>query len=301
MRWINYLRPDLKRGSFTEQEERIIIDVHRILGNRWAQIAKHLPGRTDNEVKNFWNSVIKKKLISQGLDPNTHNLQISTPTLHHHKNRTKSHLHPSPNNNNISSSSSSSPPSVFTVDTSPCKEIVETNASNLLPPLPPVPLVINNATFQFQNPNVTTTTWTTTDPHQLYPALLMEFSSCSSTSSMTPSFAPPAFGVITTTTTTTTTAHDHDHDDDDQNCMWPGFDDNPQQPSTITTTHIGVAQELEMRQEQGGGGGGGGQPLNFMNAFDDSANNISIDFEFMDSAAIYSNVMNSMDHLAWDC
>ncbi|XP_007040989.2 PREDICTED: myb-related protein 308 [Theobroma cacao] len=78
LRWINYLRPDLKRGSFTPQEERIIIDVHRILGNRWAQIAKHLPGRTDNEVKNFWNSCIKKKLIAQGLDPNTHNL-LSNP------------------------------------------------------------------------------------------------------------------------------------------------------------------------------------------------------------------------------
>ncbi|KAK6916948.1 SANT/Myb domain [Dillenia turbinata] len=74
LRWINYLRPDLKRGCFTEQEERTIINVHRILGNRWAQIAKHLPGRTDNEVKNFWNSCIKKKLIAQGLDPNTHNL-----------------------------------------------------------------------------------------------------------------------------------------------------------------------------------------------------------------------------------
>nr|GMD11411.1 myb-related protein 330-like [Ipomoea batatas] len=77
LRWINYLRPDLKRGSFTEQEERTIIDVHRILGNRWAQIAKHLPGRTDNEVKNFWNSCIKKKLLAQGLDPNTHNLLSS--------------------------------------------------------------------------------------------------------------------------------------------------------------------------------------------------------------------------------
>lgn len=77
LRWINYLRPDLKRGSFTEEEEQIIIDVHRILGNRWAQIAKHLPGRTDNEVKNFWNSCIKKKLISQGLDPQTHNLLSS--------------------------------------------------------------------------------------------------------------------------------------------------------------------------------------------------------------------------------
>ncbi|XP_004488555.1 uncharacterized protein [Cicer arietinum] len=74
LRWTNYLRPDLKRGSFTSEEEQIIIDIHRILGNRWAQIAKHLPGRTDNEVKNFWNSCIKKKLISQGLDPQTHNL-----------------------------------------------------------------------------------------------------------------------------------------------------------------------------------------------------------------------------------
>ncbi|XP_073024250.1 uncharacterized protein [Primulina eburnea] len=74
LRWINYLRPDLKRGSFTELEETTIIDVHRILGNRWAQIAKHLPGRTDNEVKNFWNSCIKKKLIARGFDPNTHNL-----------------------------------------------------------------------------------------------------------------------------------------------------------------------------------------------------------------------------------
>ncbi|OAY54408.1 myb-related protein 308 [Manihot esculenta] len=74
LRWINYLRPDLKRGSFTAQEEKTIIDVHRILGNKWAQIAKHLPGRTDNEIKNFWNSCIKKKLIAQGLDPNTHKL-----------------------------------------------------------------------------------------------------------------------------------------------------------------------------------------------------------------------------------
>ncbi|XP_010557354.1 PREDICTED: myb-related protein Hv33 [Tarenaya hassleriana] len=77
LRWINYLRPDLRRGSFTAEEEQIIIDVHRILGNRWAQIAKHLPGRTDNEVKNFWNSCIKKKLMSQGLDPRTHNLMPS--------------------------------------------------------------------------------------------------------------------------------------------------------------------------------------------------------------------------------
>ncbi|XP_043697187.1 transcription factor WER-like [Telopea speciosissima] len=64
LRWINYLRPDLKRGNFSPQEALLIIQLHRILGNRWSQIAKNLPGRTDNEVKNFWNSSVKKKLFS---------------------------------------------------------------------------------------------------------------------------------------------------------------------------------------------------------------------------------------------
>ncbi|KAF0918984.1 hypothetical protein E2562_027621 [Oryza meyeriana var. granulata] len=72
LRWINYLRPDLKRGSFSQQEEELIISLHKILGNRWSQIASQLPGRTDNEIKNFWNSCIKKKLRQRGIDPSTH-------------------------------------------------------------------------------------------------------------------------------------------------------------------------------------------------------------------------------------
>ncbi|PIN21184.1 Transcription factor, Myb superfamily [Handroanthus impetiginosus] len=72
LRWINYLRPDLKRGMFSQEEEDSILRLHEVLGNRWAQIAAQLPGRTDNEIKNFWNSSLKKKLMKQGIDPNTH-------------------------------------------------------------------------------------------------------------------------------------------------------------------------------------------------------------------------------------
>ncbi|KAJ7977760.1 Myb transcription factor [Quillaja saponaria] len=72
LRWINYLRPDLKRGTFSQEEENLIIELHAVLGNRWSQIAVQLPGRTDNEIKNLWNSCLKKKLRQRGIDPVTH-------------------------------------------------------------------------------------------------------------------------------------------------------------------------------------------------------------------------------------
>ncbi|CAK8572115.1 unnamed protein product [Lathyrus sativus] len=62
LRWINYLRPDIKRGNFTNEEEENIIKLHEMLGNRWSAIAAKLPGRTDNEIKNVWHTHLKKKL-----------------------------------------------------------------------------------------------------------------------------------------------------------------------------------------------------------------------------------------------
>ncbi|KAL1371313.1 hypothetical protein HN51_001522 [Arachis hypogaea] len=72
LRWTNYLRPDLKRGLLTQAEEQLVIDLHARLGNRWSKIAARLPGRTDNEIKNHWNTHIKKKLLKMGIDPVTH-------------------------------------------------------------------------------------------------------------------------------------------------------------------------------------------------------------------------------------
>ncbi|GJS59540.1 transcription factor MYB2-like protein [Tanacetum coccineum] len=61
LRWVNYLRPDLKRGSITPQEEAVILDLHARWGNRWSTIARSLPGRTDNEIKNYWRTLFKKE------------------------------------------------------------------------------------------------------------------------------------------------------------------------------------------------------------------------------------------------
>ncbi|CAM8985102.1 unnamed protein product [Rhodiola kirilowii] len=74
LRWINYLRPDLKRGGFTEAEEDQIIQLHKTLGNRWSKIASHFDGRTDNEIKSHWNTKIKKRLLEIEVDPNSHEL-----------------------------------------------------------------------------------------------------------------------------------------------------------------------------------------------------------------------------------
>nr|CAD1825192.1 unnamed protein product [Ananas comosus var. bracteatus] len=72
LRWTNYLRPDIKRGKFSIQEEQTIIQLHALLGNRWSAIATHLPKRTDNEIKNYWNTHLKKRLAKMGIDPLTH-------------------------------------------------------------------------------------------------------------------------------------------------------------------------------------------------------------------------------------
>ncbi|KAL3627109.1 hypothetical protein CASFOL_028472 [Castilleja foliolosa] len=81
LRWINYLRPDVKRGSFTPEEEQTIIQLHNSFGNKWSKIAACLPGRTDNEIKNVWNTYLKKRLSpnKSKLDSKTDSYASSRP------------------------------------------------------------------------------------------------------------------------------------------------------------------------------------------------------------------------------
>lgn len=61
LRWANHLRPNLRKGPFSPDEERLILRLHGLIGNKWARISSHLPGRTDNEVKNYWNTRLKRR------------------------------------------------------------------------------------------------------------------------------------------------------------------------------------------------------------------------------------------------
>ncbi|XP_022744432.1 transcription factor MYB113-like [Durio zibethinus] len=82
LRWLNYLHPNIKRGNFAEEEVQLIIKLHKLLGNRWSLIAGRLPGRTANDVKNYWNCHLRKKLNAQETeeeDQNAINVEIIRP------------------------------------------------------------------------------------------------------------------------------------------------------------------------------------------------------------------------------
>ncbi|GAB2300624.1 hypothetical protein Dimus_034658 [Dionaea muscipula] len=69
LRWLNYLRPNIKHGEFSDEEDRIICSLFANIGSRWSIIAGQLPGRTDNDIKNYWNTKLKKKLMGINANP----------------------------------------------------------------------------------------------------------------------------------------------------------------------------------------------------------------------------------------
>lgn len=76
LRWLNYLRPNLKHGEFSEDEDMIICNLFARIGSRWSIMASHLPGRTDNDIKNYWNTKLKKKLMDLISSPNKSQPQL---------------------------------------------------------------------------------------------------------------------------------------------------------------------------------------------------------------------------------
>ncbi|KAJ6851643.1 transcription factor MYB36-like [Iris pallida] len=72
LRWLNYLRPNLKHGEFSDEEDRVICTLFASIGSRWSVIAAQLPGRTDNDIKNYWNTKLKKKLVGLVAAPHSH-------------------------------------------------------------------------------------------------------------------------------------------------------------------------------------------------------------------------------------
>ncbi|XP_042395216.1 transcription factor MYB2-like [Zingiber officinale] len=71
LRWLNYLRPDVRRGNITPEEQLLILELHSRWGNRWSKIAQYLPGRTDNEIKNYWRTRVQKHAKQLKCDVNS--------------------------------------------------------------------------------------------------------------------------------------------------------------------------------------------------------------------------------------
>lgn len=71
LRWLNYLKPDVKHGNLSPQEQLLILELHSKWGNRWSKIAQQLPGRTDNEIKNYWRTKVQKQARYLKIDSNS--------------------------------------------------------------------------------------------------------------------------------------------------------------------------------------------------------------------------------------
>ncbi|GMI69893.1 hypothetical protein HRI_000658600 [Hibiscus trionum] len=78
LRWTNYLKPGIRRGDFTPEEDQTIIKLHAQLGNRWATIARHFSGRTDHEIKNHWHAHLKKRLLKTDIHPTITSSSLSS-------------------------------------------------------------------------------------------------------------------------------------------------------------------------------------------------------------------------------
>ncbi|ERM97535.1 transcription factor MYB48 [Amborella trichopoda] len=119
LRWMNYLRPDLKQGRMTAQEECLVLQLHAQWGNKWSRIARRLPGRTDNEIKNYWRTHLRKEAQERCQATSPSSFQDPTSLLLSHskdKEPPNAHMKDFAPDNSLSGSSSPSSESVTTFD-----------------------------------------------------------------------------------------------------------------------------------------------------------------------------------------
>ncbi|CAN4104870.1 unnamed protein product [Withania somnifera] len=125
LRWMNYLRPNVRRGNYTKEEDEIILNLHAQLGNKWSAIAVHLPGRSDNEIKNHWHTALKKRAnyASNSSDESSKKLNNKNSESNTRKRSSVENLNASPNNmheNIVLESSEWSPKESSSEELSPC-------------------------------------------------------------------------------------------------------------------------------------------------------------------------------------